>query len=131
MLYPLKTGEFLGNGRLCIKLKAPTYADRNKIVNVQNPTGSYITVCNAWSFGEESASISSVLAGAVSAGYAIASGATAPQESSNYTGDVDALNTIHIPPYSAIDFLFNWEIKGGRLCAYMLPMTSKNLKEKG
>ena len=132
MLYPLKTGEFLGNGRLCIKLKAPTYADRNKIVNVQNPTGSYITVCNAWSFGEESQSFTSKLvAGTASIGFAIASGATAPQESSNYTGDVDALNTIYIPPYSAIDFLFTWEIKGGRLCAYMLPMTSKTLKEKG
>lgn len=135
MLYPLKTMQVIGIGHLGIKLLAPNASDKEKIVNVQNPTGMHVIACNAWSFGVESLVQPSVtstvvgsmvgVAGSVSA--AIAGETSAATEESSPVGEIEPLNTISIPPYSAIDFLFSWDIRGGRLEAYMLPMTSMRL----
>lgn len=146
MLYPLKDTSYNNmTGYLRLKLLPPKATESNMIVTIQNPTGRAIRACNAWSFGrlvkksEPTNWRSLVFTSGAALGAAIAGvgsifggGSSRNEGSSNtsddYDGEVVALNYIKLPPYSAIDFLFTWSIKGKNLWeAYMLPMTTRTL----
>ena len=137
LLYPLKTTSIINVGHLGLRLLAPDASDREKIVNVQNPTGMHIVACNAWSFGVETPvqpNTASTVAGSIvgvagSVTSSLAGETTETTEVDSRVGDIETLNVITIPPYSAIDFLFNWDIRGGRLEVYMLPMISRLLED--
>lgn len=150
MLYPLKETSGYRNGHVKITILPPTVKDKDKVLTVQNVTGQPIVACNAWSFGRlapkvEASSVKSTgtsfgaafgvgvaSIAAATIGSAVANSSSSSEGSSSsadYEGEIEALNYIKIPPYSAIDFLFTWSIKSkDRWEAYMLPMTSANLK---
>ena len=142
MLYPFKETRTKDHwyGTCYMTLREPTEDEQDRIVTVRNPTSKTLKLCNAWSFStadkkrkttrggsnwisstvkaatDIAIGFSSPLVGAV-----IGGASTATQDDTVY-GSVEDLNYIEIPPFSAIDFLFQWEIKGGLLYAYMLPM---------
>lgn len=144
-LYPLKSMSLLDGGDMLVTLGVPTDTDNNSIVMVENPTSAALRLCNAWAFGvTRPATVSQWLSQVTDMPLVgnIANGVwntvqgvlddwLPAVDGDNLIGGIESLNTIIIPPYSAIDFLFTWEIKGGSLCVYMLPMTSRDLKGEG
>lgn len=148
MLYPLKETKGYKNGHVKITLLPPTNNDSNMVITVQNLAETPVTACNAWSFSKVAPKepvnlptgllspfnsiVGVAVAGATSIGSAVASSASNTSSSSDdYDGEVEALNYIRLPAYSAVDFLFKWSLKSkDRWEAYMLPMSSVDLSVK-
>ena len=142
MLYPFKETRTKDHwyGTCYMTLREPTEDEQDRIVTVRNPTSKTLKLCNAWAFstadkkrkttrGGSNWIISTVKAATdIAIGFssplvgAVIGGASTTTQDDTVYGSVEDLNYIEIPPFSAIDFLFQWEIKGGLLYAYMLPM---------
>jgi len=130
MLYPLKQTRSTNRyGTMYVRLLPPSEEDIGKIINVRNVTDGYITVSNVWSFGMRE--YTSVRKSTSSPAWLEALGISRESRDISTVGDVTSLNTVTLPPYSSIDFLFGWDVRSGKLTAYMQPMTSLNLKYAG
>ncbi len=81
-----------------VMVDMPTADDSNRVVQVCNPTGEAYKVCNVWRF------MSAIVDGV-------------PQ------GRVSPVKYVMLPPYSSVDFLFDFELVSESVYAYMLPMT--------
>lgn len=77
-----------------IQLDIPKFTDDGRVVQVNNPTGSDIRVCNAWMF-----------------------------TSNGSVGIVQSLNFITLPAYTIVDFIVRFDNSGSGLRVYMLPTT--------
>lgn len=148
MLYPLKETKGYKNGHVKITLLPPTENDNNMVITVQNLAETPVTACNAWAFSKVSPKVTTtsrstsfgsafglgVVGAAASIGASVANSASSSSSGSSsddYDGEVEALNYIRLPAYSAVDFLFKWSLKSkDRWEAYMLPMSSVDLSVK-
>lgn len=116
LLYPKKCRLSSGD-YLVIRVLAPDVLENNRIVRVHNTSGNPIHACNAWQFGRDFLSTSTLSV--------VSSAASLVEGSSSRTGTyglMTPLNYIDIPAYSSLDFLFCHDIVGGQLCVYMMPM---------
>lgn len=144
MLYPFKDTSTKDHwyGTCYVTLLEPTEEHQNRVFQVRNPTSKKLKLCNAWafttakqqskvssagSFSWVNATVRAATNIAVGFGGSLVSdalnGVKANSTDTTEYGSVADLNYIEIPPYSSIDFIFKWEIKGGVLYAYMLPMS--------
>lgn len=130
MLYPFKktrTRDYW-YGTCYMTLLEPNDELSNRVFQIRNPTSKKLRFCNAWAFTTAKQQSNSSSMGSYSLVDAVVGAATniaLGGGSSVVTeyGSIADLNYIEFPPYSAIDFIFKWEIKGGLLYAYMLPMS--------
>lgn len=144
MLYPFKDTRTKDHwyGTCYMTLLEPTEEFQNRVFQVRNPTSKKLKLCNAWefttakqnstvsssgAFGWVGATVRAATNIAVGFGGSLVSdvlnGVKANSTDTTEYGSVADLNYIEIPPYSSIDFIFKWEIKGGVLYAYMMPMS--------
>lgn len=139
MLYPLKETKGYKNGHVQITLLPPTENDMDMVITVQNLAETPVTACNAWSFSKVSPKVTPMSRntfftsafGLGALGAFVANSASSSSSSDDYDGEVEALNYIRLPAYSAVDFLFKWSLKSkDRWEAYMLPMTDVNSRVK-
>lgn len=130
MLYPKKQAVYYENARKYdeyYRILPPSADDKDAIISIRNVSNETIHAVNAWRFDVNTTLVNVGAAVSVAAAVVgdIVGSAGNGQTSSNSgvkTGVIMPLSYIDLPPYSAVEFLLQYEMVGQRLQVYLLPM---------